>query len=71
MANKSQNDRYSSAHLLPLLKIQELRLEEKHLEVRPIIQYYTNSYINCLITFHTAFKALSHAQLTGYSAGDE
>ena len=41
---KSQNDRYFSAHFLPLVKTQELRIVENYLIVRPNIQNYCQQW---------------------------
>ena len=71
MEKKSQNERSFSNHLLPFVKIQELRLKENHLIVRPNIQNDRHSEIKGLSTLHAAFLALSHALLTGYSTSDK
>ena len=71
IANKFQNDQSFSAHLLHLVKIQDLRIEANHLVILIYIQYYHHSDINILSTFHTAFLDLSHTQLTRYSTGDK
>ena len=69
MEKKLKNDWSLSDQLLPLIKPQELWLEENHLVVQTNIKYDDHSDINDLRTLHIAFMALSHALLNGYNTG--
>ena len=60
---KLHNKRSFIYHLLPFVKIQELRIKEKHL--------FVSQNINGLSTFRAVFMALLYALMNGYSNGNE
>ena len=71
MVNKLQIKQSFSSHLIPLVKIQELRIKAQHRVMQQNMLYDIPIEINGLGTLHSKFPELLNTPLTGYSTGDK